>query len=358
MRSLSLLTNVVAKMYRLKFSSAKNACDQYVQESKEKWGDDYNLITDRLKTVSALIDSSTNLNKSQKKPYKKYISILQTNVKSLPLLSFDYIKDVVNKKTDRNNPLNGIIGCSIDSTQKFIYNEEGVRKSFVFHEKIVWALRYDDARDMLRKSFKTMKIKSCIYCNAQYLSTYNVKTKMASNAQMDHFFDKSDYPCLAISFYNFQPCCAYCNQKKSTKEMSFYLYTQSGVQNPFYFHLDSGELSKYLLHEENNLSLSFKYVSSRFKDMHKDLNDCIDVQDLFNGAFLDTTKKFIITVLINSDELKNGLNNGFEELKKEMNMDDLETRFNFISNPERIHEEPLTKLKQDVYKQLLDEGRI
>lgn len=62
------------------------------------------------------------------------------------------------------------------------------------------------------------KLKVCPYCNISY--TYN-RGKTVT-AQLDHFFPKSEYPILALCFYNLVPSCPACNKIKfdDTKEMA------------------------------------------------------------------------------------------------------------------------------------------
>lgn len=50
----------------------------------------------------------------------------------------------------------------------------------------------------------------CPYCNISY--TYNRGKNVT--AQLDHFFPKSEYPVLALCFYNLVPVCPSCNRIK------------------------------------------------------------------------------------------------------------------------------------------------
>ena len=83
--------------------------------------------------------------------------------------------------------------------------------------------------------FRELNIKTCPYCNRQY--TFTLDEKDAKSApEYDHFYDKSDYPLLAVSFYNLVPSCHVCNHVKGKKktvkvnpyfrgfESNFYLY--------------------------------------------------------------------------------------------------------------------------------------
>lgn len=54
------------------------------------------------------------------------------------------------------------------------------------------------------------ELKVCPYCNISY--TYN--RGEAVTAQLDHFYPKSEYPVLALCFYNLVPCCPACNRIK------------------------------------------------------------------------------------------------------------------------------------------------
>jgi hypothetical protein len=82
----------------------------------------------------------------------------------------------------------------------------------------------DEIRDLFNyKSFrsasrginlgKVLNVKSCSTCNTQY--TLNTSSKALYH--FDHYYPKSVYPYLSLSFYNLLPCCANCNMGKSDK---------------------------------------------------------------------------------------------------------------------------------------------
>lgn len=54
-------------------------------------------------------------------------------------------------------------------------------------------------------------IRVCPYCNLTY--TYNRGN--STTAQLDHFFNKAEYPMFALCFYNLVPSCPACNRIKS-----------------------------------------------------------------------------------------------------------------------------------------------
>lgn len=68
-------------------------------------------------------------------------------------------------------------------------------------------------------------IKSCPYCNRNYTFVVNHKNRRL-RPEIDHFFPKSIYPFLALSFYNLIPSCSVCNHTKGNKD-SFKLNLKS-----------------------------------------------------------------------------------------------------------------------------------
>jgi HNH endonuclease len=62
---------------------------------------------------------------------------------------------------------------------------------------------------------ESLGIQVCPYCNRNFI--YNLKNKRATY-QLDHFYPQSDYPFLALSFYNLIPSCPTCNGLMQKKE--------------------------------------------------------------------------------------------------------------------------------------------
>lgn len=60
---------------------------------------------------------------------------------------------------------------------------------------------------------ENLEISVCPYCNRNFI--YNAKQRRTS--EFDHFYPKSKYPLLAISFYNLIPSCKICNHAKKDK---------------------------------------------------------------------------------------------------------------------------------------------
>jgi hypothetical protein len=76
---------------------------------------------------------------------------------------------------------------------------------------------YEAFRDDKRKAYKlatSLGVNVCPYCDRNYTVTVIAKSPKSFivRPDFDHFFPQSDYPLLALSFYNLIPSCAICNR--------------------------------------------------------------------------------------------------------------------------------------------------
>jgi hypothetical protein len=68
---------------------------------------------------------------------------------------------------------------------------------------------------MIKKYFdkhnfiSNIDLKTCPYCNRNYI--YSISKSGEIKSQIDHFYPKSKYPFLAMSYYNLIPSCPTCN---------------------------------------------------------------------------------------------------------------------------------------------------
>lgn len=66
-----------------------------------------------------------------------------------------------------------------------------------------------------------LNVNVCPYCNKNWVNTViDEEGNKVTNPQLDHYFSKSDYPLLRLSFYNLIPSCETCNARvKKKKEL-------------------------------------------------------------------------------------------------------------------------------------------
>ena len=131
---------------------------------------------------------------------KKLKSIIISNPKELETLINDYHQNGFQLRIF--NPALGKSGelTTIGKVIRDAFNYKSFRQS----KKAIW---FADS----------INIKSCTTCSSQY----TLKTNQISGEKLlfhlDHYFPKSVYPYLSLSYYNLIPCCASCNMSKSNK---------------------------------------------------------------------------------------------------------------------------------------------
>lgn len=131
------------------------------------------------------------------------------------------------------------------------------------------------AYDLVEK----LKIKVCPYCNRQYVNTLKPEdVKGGTRATLDHFFLKSDYPYLALSFWNLVPSCYSCNsQLRGQREIGLHPYIigfekllkfRTGINSISEF-IEDGRKDFELFLEDSNISKPLQYLIDKARKNEK-----------------------------------------------------------------------------------------
>lgn len=84
-------------------------------------------------------------------------------------------------------------------------------------------------KEILYEVLDSLNISVCPYCNRQYI--FGADNNRKVGAQFDHFYCKSKYPYLALSFYNLIPCCPACNKAKGEGRIDINPYIEGFGSN-------------------------------------------------------------------------------------------------------------------------------
>ncbi len=229
-----------------------------------------------------------------------------------------------------------------------------------FYELIVWAMRYAFVQgSVFPDIIRTLGIRTCVYCNAQYAIATR---KNEAFYQLDHCYPKSKYPFLSTSFFNLQPSCGSCNQRKSGIDMrkgnyDVSMWKEANDINDSYFdfHIEDGSLAQYMV-SHNREDLDINVI-----DTIKGEPDLDELLELYRERFQTREvyqehreeaeeviwKKYIYTATY-VDSLHVAFKNTFIDKSGELKRLLLGT----YPNPEDVYKRPLTKMVQDVAKQL------
>ena len=220
-----------------------------------------------------------------------------------------------------------------------------------FYDAIVKAMRYEEVRKTeIVKYIEKLGIKTCVYCNTQYASTIRHYNQFIAGYEIDHYKPKSKYPFLCISFFNMQPSCASCNRWKSDEESKFNLYTDEiGNINPFLFSLNESSIIKYMLVQSNDvLKIT---VSSQEPGLVSNHNERFRVEALYQ-SFKDEAEELLWKYKTRNNTYIDQLIDSFTRLFPYKRDEIKRFLYGFYSQEKDIHKRPLTKMKQDIAKQL------
>lgn len=224
-----------------------------------------------------------------------------------------------------------------------------------FYKLVVNAMRYNDIRQDYLRHIKALGIKTCVYCNAQYAITVRGKDLFATY-QFDHFYPKSDYPFLCTSFFNLQPSCSVCNQRKTTKKAEFNLYTENKDElYPFYFTLNKSKIIKYLLNKDTGsieLNLGVYSKIPNGQNLLQNHLGIFHIDELYT-EHKDVVEEIIWKSKIYNPSYINQLLSSFRNLQpNDLRNDFYRFMLNIPYDRSKIHDRPLTLLIQDITKQL------
>lgn len=202
------------------------------------------------------------------------------------------------------------------------------------------------------KLVKNLGIDVCPYCNRNFINNTQIYGKdeekqFRRTCQLDHFYPKSEYPYLALSFYNLIPVCSVCNKIKLDNKMKVNPYN---IKNS-----DEHIIFDYKFNISiNKVSPDTSYMSSDFKSnwdvlgleelykVHTNyLNDLLIRIEIYNKLYTDDIENLINRLNVNKGK------NSMDLLKK-----DVERIFlgNYL-NEEELNKHPLSKLTKDIYNQ-------
>ena len=209
--------------------------------------------------------------------------------------------------------------------------------------------------DRLKKAnfIKQLNINVCPYCNRNYIFNFTKDNTKKATAQLDHFFDKKDYPYLAVSLYNLVPSCSTCNQRKSSKrENIFYPYLESFNESAKFRYKGIKAIAK----DEKIDFLDSKRVMFDIEAI-KDIKKVKKHIEVFNLKNLYEEHKDIVAELLQKKEIYN--DSYIDELMQKYegtlfkNREDLLrlVTCGYVSD-EDLHKRPLSKLIKDISQEL------
>lgn len=194
---------------------------------------------------------------------------------------------------------------------------------------------------------KNISIDSCTYCNRNYI--YYLDRSSQVKPEIDHFFPKSTYPYLGISYYNLIPSCQTCNG-----------LSLKGNKDPFTEDL----VNPYLI-DTKDFSFSYRLNSSAVVSGLLDKESVIvDIKGIQGHLDVFKLEKFYqqhadhVVELIYKSKIKYSFT--YREYLKKYDSVGLKFKKHEIdrmilgnySRENEIHKRPLAKMYQDIGRDL------
>jgi 5-methylcytosine-specific restriction endonuclease McrA len=316
-----------------------------------------------------VVESLTNLkNITSDKEIKKYLKELLVLLKKLKTKESEITKSIIcfNKKkieSVRTIANNDIVMQQAISNEEFSKHKSfktlssylkshknykiDKKTNFFLKDVLLAVFNYEGVRSSLLEFYKAQNFQVCLYCLAQYTSSYTSdNSKVYLTGNLDHIKSKDINPAISICLNNLVPVCAHCNQRKSNNPFDY---------NPFDLtHEHKFDFSLCLnLNEKGDVVFESieKLEINTDNEEAKDLAIKLDYKLLYRN-FVESGEILVSRFQrFNADGYK-------DSLKKIANEEDPESALRyFISDvplkKENILKFPLTKFKIDLYNDVL-----
>ena len=240
---------------------------------------------------------------------------------------------------DEDNLKKVLIGLptELDSIKSKFRKDKNIRKIFDYEN---W-LNYDkyNAYDFAKK----LDIPTCPYCNRTYTKTVIIQKKeKIIRPEFDHWFPKSEYPLLALSFYNLIPSCHICNSNVKGKtefklDTHFHPYNSaSNVKATFSYNYKSCDGYRIKINTKDDFSRDSveAFQLENIYQAHEDeVKDLIKIRQAYSDKYIEILK----------NSLK-GLSLSKEEVYR--------LAFGVHYEDDKFDRRPLSKLKKDILTEL------
>ena len=284
------------------------------------------------KSSCQICNSSAKMRSGLAQDYRDLFSvtIIEEIIRAKPMRLFQLHKQLKNQYISL-----GYSSLDFKEKSKKLFVESGYENHWFLPKK--W--NYKLARLLDRHT--------CSYCNREYIFVHQKKSGKGMVPQFDHWFSKTDYPLLALSFYNLIPSCATCNGIKSTVTMDLnkhlHPYVDEQFSRAFFFSylLTSSDSLRIILRSNPLFSKSKEtFETSELNMIYKSHSDK-ELADLYNLRYKYSDN--YLKVLL-------------EKTFKELEMTDQEKYrliFGIELEEKYYHKRIMSKFKKDIIAELL-----
>ena len=336
------------KLYGLDANTIKTMIQPFLKKDNQKKGKSKTDIN-HIKTLLSSKDLSRIKNINHLNYYRELLKFVETIEKDIDeilkgvpnVLNKIKIKSIYdNLNSDRVFIIQQIFRYDILINKGFQINDNG--------EKSTWG-SYRLTSDIA--------FNSCVYCNRNWIITVGDQVNKTTNPQLDHFFSKSDFPILRLSFYNLIPSCETCNSRvKGSVEFEYnknlHPYDNGYGNNAKFIAI--GKDVESVQGYASNFSIKLLYedlIPNNLKSQIEENHKLFEIDKLYEAHGDIVSELFLRKRLFSISYL--------QTLKKSIQMGENVTEqdlyriaFSNYFNDTKFGKRPFSKLTRDITKQL------
>lgn len=323
-------------------------------------------------------DSKINIVKA-KKEHQKIVSNYLRKKKSNDVLQkqiIDFVKKYINILTIGNplllEKLNNEFYDSINNHSYQGYsnyleasrthnskrngNQKRVFKKYQkLNEEVKKIIKYDDWFIVSKAKIKpdynlaqNLNIKTCTYCNRIYTNTMKkANDRRLMRPQFDHWFPKSKFPLLALSFYNLIPSCAVCNSSAKSDTIfslntHLHPYIDKDITSRFSFSYDHFK-------GQNKFKVKAKFNNYGDRKAYKTITD-LNLKSMYN-AHISELKDLIQTKKAYSESYLKNMKRAYPKAKL-TDQEIYRLAFGTELNENDFSDRPFSKFNKDILLEL------
>ena len=188
-------------------------------------------------------------------------------------------------------------------------------------------------------------LRVCPYCGMEIIKPTN-RTKK----QIDHFFPKSKYPFLALSYYNLIPSCDTCNESPCKGAKDPLLLTKNErIMHPYYFKEDRIRFHLQIngadLYVDNNFQIKVGFSAKEERDGYDEFFDMIARYELHNIEAAQDYRK-----LLDIKALPFYTNLGIADVRQHL--------FAYGKGTDNPQSQQFYKMRNDIFKQFVGKQTV
>lgn len=231
----------------------------------------------------------------------------------------------------------------------YLFNKKQLQFFFQYDDKLTTDTGYNGWNN--ESIVSALESKTCYYCNRQYTLAVlrNSDNKKLFMPQLDHFFDKKEYPILALSFYNLIPSCSNCNHKKSnnsfTLDNNIHPYIE-GFDKDGYFSFKPRTLAASQ-GESEDIDILFHHSNSeKGRKVLCNVNE-LGLDEIYNKSHKDYVREMVKKKFISNDAYLNTLIKTYPKANLTLK-EAYQLAFGNYLDESEFYKRPLAKLTKDI----------